>query len=106
MSETSDDIVAEILAYAALVRDAIPFSLGIPTYERWAERIEQLEAQLAERDQTMAQLTDVLRKWRAEHRGCRPATWGDNRCELCKTTDAILPDLRAQNERNKKGSAS
>jgi len=59
--QRAEDIEAEIRAYGDLVRDSVPFSLGIPTYERWADLVRDLVSLLSAREQ---EIRGLIKEWR------------------------------------------
>lgn len=44
--ERLTELEAELLEYAELTKDAIPFSLGVPTFERWAVQVREASSAL------------------------------------------------------------
>jgi DNA (cytosine-5)-methyltransferase 1 len=54
------DVESELREYAELVRDGIPFSLGVPTYERWADAIRASQARAAEAEGQLRAVDAVL----------------------------------------------
>ena len=52
-----EEMRSELVEYAALVRDSVPFSLGVPTYERW---VGICEAALCATDPRESTMPDVV----------------------------------------------
>lgn len=57
------ELAAELREYDALVKDGIPFSLGRPTYQRWATQIETAAARC---DALETALLELLRAFPTE----------------------------------------